>query len=112
LFSAAHGLLNRLLHGVQSRALRVAATAEPENVDMQRRLRIAERILAKSHYYDVARECGPDRPGRRGVLGQAFNIDFLIDEGVIDPLHDGLPPLYRPSPVQISETARTRLRMR
>ena len=31
---------------------------QPDNEDIAHRLRIAERILAKSHYYDVAREFG------------------------------------------------------
>lgn len=30
----------------------------PNNAELQQRMRIAERILAKSHYYDVAREFG------------------------------------------------------
>ena len=36
--------------------LRDALLNEPENRDLQRQLIVAERILAKSHYYDVARE--------------------------------------------------------
>ena len=31
---------------------------QPDNHDIERRLRVAERILAKSHYYNVAREFG------------------------------------------------------
>jgi len=31
---------------------------EPDNNELQKRLLVAERILAKSHYYDVAREFG------------------------------------------------------
>lgn len=38
--------------------LRAQLEAEPDNTELQRRLRIAERILEKSHYYDVARELG------------------------------------------------------
>lgn len=38
--------------------LRDALSARPEDTDIQRRLLIAERILAKSHYYEVAREFG------------------------------------------------------
>jgi hypothetical protein len=38
--------------------LRDALSAQPENADLQSRLTIAERILAKSHFYDVAREFG------------------------------------------------------
>lgn len=39
-------------------ALRSALAADAGNADLTRRLAIAERILAKSHYYDVARELG------------------------------------------------------
>lgn len=38
--------------------LRTALAADPTNRDLAGRLRIAERLLAKSHYYDVAREFG------------------------------------------------------
>ncbi len=39
-------------------ALRKARAAEPNRTDVAQRLEIAERLLAKSHYYDVAREFG------------------------------------------------------
>jgi uncharacterized protein (TIGR00730 family) len=39
-------------------ALRTAAGQAPQNADLARELRTAERIVAKSHYYDVAREFG------------------------------------------------------
>jgi len=39
-------------------ALRAATAADPASRDLQLRLRIAERVLAKSCYYDVAREFG------------------------------------------------------
>ena len=38
--------------------LRQALAADAGNKDLERRLRIAERILAKSNYYEVAREFG------------------------------------------------------
>ncbi len=38
--------------------LRSALAADAGNADLTRRLAIAERILAKSHYYDLAREFG------------------------------------------------------
>ncbi|KPJ95909.1 MAG: cytochrome D ubiquinol oxidase subunit II [Gammaproteobacteria bacterium SG8_15] len=38
--------------------LRTQLDAEPDNHDLRQRLDILERILAKSHYYDVAREFG------------------------------------------------------
>lgn len=39
-------------------ALRATVRAEPDKTELLLRLAIAERILAKSHYYDVAREFG------------------------------------------------------
>ena len=39
-------------------ALRASLAADPTNMDLARRLAIAERIQAKSHYYEVAREFG------------------------------------------------------
>jgi hypothetical protein len=39
-------------------ALRAAMAADIDNLELARRLAIAERILAKSHYYEVAREFG------------------------------------------------------
>lgn len=36
--------------------LRDELAAQPENADIQRSLQIAERVLAKSHYYSVARD--------------------------------------------------------
>jgi uncharacterized protein (TIGR00730 family) len=39
-------------------ALRAALESDPTNRELARRLAIAERIHAKSHYYDVAREFG------------------------------------------------------
>ncbi|HEY0281371.1 MAG TPA: TIGR00730 family Rossman fold protein [Rhizomicrobium sp.] len=38
--------------------LKAASTDDPEDKDLAHRLAVAERILAKSHYYDVAREFG------------------------------------------------------
>ncbi|MGE0387590.1 MAG: LOG family protein [Gammaproteobacteria bacterium] len=39
-------------------ALRQALAAAPADADLARRLAVAERVLAKSHYYDIAREFG------------------------------------------------------
>ena len=39
-------------------ALRASLAADPSNKELGRRLEIAERIHAKSHYYEVAREFG------------------------------------------------------
>src|ERR1700686_5269934 len=38
--------------------LRASLAADPSNKELGRRLEIAERIHAKSHYYEVAREFG------------------------------------------------------
>ncbi len=39
-------------------ALRVQLDTDPDNRDLKRCIQIAERLLAKSHYYEVAREFG------------------------------------------------------
>jgi uncharacterized protein (TIGR00730 family) len=39
-------------------ALRMSLSADPNNVELVHRLTIAERVYAKSHYYEVAREFG------------------------------------------------------
>ena len=39
-------------------ALRASLAADPGNAGLRHRLAIAERVYAKSHYYDVAREFG------------------------------------------------------
>lgn len=55
--------------------LRVQLDADPHNTDLRRRLAVAQRILAKSHYYEVAREfarlaskAGTERDGARLVI--------------------------------------------
>lgn len=42
----------------RAEAARAALAAEPEDADLARRLAVAERVLANSHYYEVAREFG------------------------------------------------------
>src|SRR5471030_3161964 len=42
----------------KAEALRASLAADPHNMELGRRLAIAEKIYAKSHYYDVAREFG------------------------------------------------------
>jgi uncharacterized protein (TIGR00730 family) len=44
--------------GRKVEALRAALAGDPANKELARRLAVAERIQAKSHYYDVAREFG------------------------------------------------------
>jgi len=39
-------------------ALRAALAADADDTDLKRKLGVAERILAKSHYYEIAREFG------------------------------------------------------
>ena len=39
-------------------ALRAQLDAQPDDAELKSRLRVAERIRAKSHYYEVARELG------------------------------------------------------
>jgi uncharacterized protein (TIGR00730 family) len=45
-------------------ALRASLAADPSNLELEQRLAIAQRVLAKSHYYDVARAFG-------GLVGKA-----------------------------------------
>ncbi len=42
----------------KAEALRAALAVAPDDAGLARRLAIAERVLAKSHYYDAAREFG------------------------------------------------------
>jgi len=56
-------------------SLRVARGAEPTNTGVTRRLEIAERLLAKSHYYDVAREFG------RMVSSQRHDLVIMTGGG-------------------------------
>jgi len=42
----------------KAEALRASLAGDPNNVELERRLAIAERLHAKSHYYEVAREFG------------------------------------------------------
>jgi uncharacterized protein (TIGR00730 family) len=39
-------------------ALKIRIMANPDDAELQRQLKVAERLLAKSHYYDVAHELG------------------------------------------------------
>jgi uncharacterized protein (TIGR00730 family) len=60
--------------------LRAAAAAQPADRNLQRRLHTAERILAKSRYYDVAREFGR-LVGAAGGGPQASGIVILTGGG-------------------------------
>lgn len=39
-------------------ALRIQLQENPENLDLKRKMKVYERLLAKAHYYNVARELG------------------------------------------------------
>ncbi len=55
-------------------ALRAQMDADPDNKDLQQRLAIAERVMAKSHYYEVARQFGR----LAGKAGQASGDGQLL----------------------------------
>ena len=55
-------------------ALRVAQASEPADAELTRRIAVVERLLAKSHYYDVAREFGR----LVGRSGPDFGIQDLV----------------------------------
>lgn len=48
----------RALRRLRAQALREAGAPAPQRDALQRRIGVAERILAKSHYYGIARELG------------------------------------------------------
>jgi uncharacterized protein (TIGR00730 family) len=54
--------------------LRAQLAKEPDDLGLQRRLRVAERILEKSHYYEVAREFGQ----LVGEAGKTVNDGQLV----------------------------------
>ena len=51
-------------------ALRASLADDPSNLELGHRLAIAERIHAKSHYYEVAREFGASRGQRQSWRSQ------------------------------------------
>jgi len=57
--------------------LRAAQAADPENREIARRIQIAERVRAKSHYYEVAREFGR----LVGMSQQADGCNLVIVTG-------------------------------
>ena len=61
--------------------LRALLQAEPDNHALKRHLSIAERILQKSHYYDIAREFGQ-------LVGNAGNT---VDDGQLVVMTGGGP---------------------
>jgi uncharacterized protein (TIGR00730 family) len=60
--------------------LRQSLAADPANDGLQRHLRVAERILAKSRYYEVAREFGR-LVGAAGGGSQASRVVILTGGG-------------------------------
>jgi len=55
-------------------SLREKLQSDPGNEDLQRRLAIAERVMAKSHYYEVARQFGQ----LVGEAGRAMSDGSLV----------------------------------
>ncbi|MGB5276895.1 MAG: TIGR00730 family Rossman fold protein [Gammaproteobacteria bacterium] len=62
-------------------SLRAQLGADPNNRDLQRRLHVAERILAKGHFYDIAREFGQ-------LVGEAGK---KVDDGQLVVMTGGGP---------------------
>jgi uncharacterized protein (TIGR00730 family) len=60
--------------------LRTQIATDPENADLQRRLAIAERLLVKSRYYDIAREFGK-LVGHAGMRPQGAHVVILTGGG-------------------------------
>ena len=60
-------------------ALRAECARAPDDAGLARRFAIAERILAKSHYYDVAREFG--RLVAEAPAGEAVNRTVILTGG-------------------------------
>ena len=61
-------------------ALRAAQATEPANASLARRLEVAERLLANSHYYDVARQFGR-LVGNSGPESRKYDLVIMTGGG-------------------------------
>ena len=61
-------------------ALRAEQAGDPAGSDLARRIAVAERLLAKSYYYDVAREFGR-LVGRSGTNAQIHDLVIMTGGG-------------------------------
>ena len=72
-------------------ALRAELREHPESTELQRRLSVAERLMAKTRYYDIARELGRlvRQPTRRRVrrFTQAVTLAAWLRREQVAHLH-------------------------
>jgi uncharacterized protein (TIGR00730 family) len=61
-------------------ALRAALATDTANIELSRRLQIAEHLLVNSHYYDVARQFGR-LVGTSGPEGRAYDLVIMTGGG-------------------------------
>jgi uncharacterized protein (TIGR00730 family) len=69
--------------------LEAELTNDPQNADITERLRIARRVLAKSRYYDVAREFGQIVGRAEGVTGNRLVVVTGGGPGMMEAANRG-----------------------